>query len=69
MASRAPLAALLASGLAGVLLGGCGTVELGDNIVPPDLMLDEDFFYCRVQPEVVPPQGCRLPLSAFSIAG
>lgn len=49
---------MLVSGIAGALLGGCGTVELGDNIVPPDLMLDEDFFYCRIEPEVVQPQGC-----------
>lgn len=38
--------------------GGCGTVDLGDNIVPPDLMLDEDFFYCRIQPEVIQPSSC-----------
>lgn len=40
------------------MLGGCGTVELGDNIVPPDLMLDEDFFYCRIQPEIIEAHGC-----------
>ena len=37
---------------------GCGTVDLGDNIVSPDLMLDEDFFYCRIQPEVIQASGC-----------
>lgn len=37
---------------------GCGTVDLGDNFVPPDLVLDEDFFYCRIQPEVITPQSC-----------
>ncbi len=40
------------------LLGACGTIERGDNIVPPDLALDEDFFYCRIQPEVLTPQTC-----------
>ncbi|MDQ3032282.1 MAG: hypothetical protein M3Y87_07695 [Myxococcota bacterium] len=48
----------LAGGIAGGGLAGCGTIDLGDNIVPPDLMLDEDFFYCRIQPEVVQPSGC-----------
>ena len=33
-------------------------MELGDNIVAPDLMLDEDYFYCRIQPEVVQAHGC-----------
>ncbi|UJR80688.1 hypothetical protein [Sandaracinus amylolyticus] len=54
MSLRARAAALVA--LFGCV--GCGTVDLGDNIVPPDLMLDEDFFYCRIQPEVIEPQGC-----------
>ena len=33
--------------------GVLGTVTLGDNFVAPDLALDEDFFYCRIQPEVL----------------
>ena len=36
-----------------LLLAGCSTVDLGDNIVPPDLRLDEDFFYCEIQPNVL----------------
>jgi hypothetical protein len=39
-------------------LGACGTVDLGDNIVAPDLQLDEDFFYCRVQPECIDVHSC-----------
>lgn len=42
----------------GALVGGCGTVDLGDNIVPPDLALDEDFFFCRIQPEVIEMHSC-----------
>ena len=42
------------SGQNGVL----GTVDLGDNFVAPDLALDEDFFYCRIQPEVIERHGC-----------
>lgn len=44
--------------LFGGLLLGCGTIDLGDNIVPPDLQLDEDFFYCRIQPEVLTAKSC-----------
>ena len=45
---------------AGLLVGvvSCGTIDLGDNIVPPDLQLDEDFFYCVIQPQVISAKGC-----------
>lgn len=38
--------------------GFVGTVDLGDNFVAPDLALDEDFFYCRIQPEVIQRFSC-----------
>lgn len=38
--------------------GVVGTVELGDDFVAPDLALDEDFFYCRIQPDVLTKHGC-----------
>ena len=38
--------------------GVAGTVELGDNFVAPDLALDEDFFFCRIQPEVITKHSC-----------
>ncbi|MFW6067396.1 MAG: hypothetical protein ACOC97_03600 [Myxococcota bacterium] len=37
---------------------GCGTVDPGDNFVTPEARVDEDFFYCRVQPEVISAQSC-----------
>jgi hypothetical protein len=37
---------------------GCGTVELGENIVQPNTQLDPDFFYCRIQPDVIQAAGC-----------
>jgi hypothetical protein len=40
------------------LAPGCGVVDLGDNIIPPSNSLDEDFFYCQVQPNVVTAQSC-----------
>ena len=46
-------------GCALALLGSaCGTVDLGDNFIAPDLVLDEDFFFCRVQPEVISASTC-----------
>lgn len=38
--------------------GVVGTVELGDNFVAPDLQLDEAFFFCRIQPEVLTKHSC-----------
>jgi hypothetical protein len=57
---------------AGVLIGtlilaGCGaaenngvvgSVDLGDDFIAPDLHLDEETFYCRVQPEVLTKSKC-----------
>ena len=45
-------------------LAGCGVVDLGDNISPPANQLDEDFFFCQVQPNVVTAMSC-----ATGIAG
>lgn len=39
-------------------LSACGTVDLGDNYVAPTIQLDEDFFYCRIQPEVLTMYSC-----------
>lgn len=36
----------------------CGTVDPGDNFIAPDVMLSEDFFYCRIQPEVITANTC-----------
>lgn len=33
-------------------------MDLGDNFVSPDLLVDEDFFYCRIQPEVLNLHSC-----------
>lgn len=44
--------------IVGLLGPGCGTLDLGDNIVPPDLQLDEDFFYCQIQPRILTAKGC-----------
>src|SRR5690606_3943288 len=39
-------------------LSGCGTIDLGDDIVPPNLQLDEDFFYCEIQPNCLTAKSC-----------
>jgi hypothetical protein len=58
---------MMRAGLLGVLVlsvacgaqnGVSGTVEPGDNLVAPDLPLDEDFFYCRIEPEVIQQHNC-----------
>lgn len=38
--------------------GFTGTIEPGDNFVAPDLTLDERFFFCRIQPDVLQKHGC-----------
>jgi hypothetical protein len=57
----------LASALAAFLLSACGpahengvvgTVDLGDDFVAPQLQLDEAFFFCRIQPEVLTMHSC-----------
>ncbi len=50
-----PVAALAA---VCTVVAGCGTLDLGDDIVPPDVQLDEDFFHCEIQPNVLTAHGC-----------
>jgi len=38
--------------------GLTGTIDPGDNFVAPDLALDESFFVCRIEPEVIQRHGC-----------
>lgn len=34
------------------------TVDLGDNFDAPEIALDEDFFYCEIQPNVISKSRC-----------
>ncbi|MBX3189894.1 MAG: hypothetical protein KF819_22905 [Labilithrix sp.] len=58
---------------------GCSTVDPGPNFVVPDEQFDADFFFCRVEPELLtarkcgpgepgldPPNGCHFNSSAVS---
>jgi hypothetical protein len=38
--------------------GVLGTIDPGDDFVAPDLQLDSDFFFCRIQPEVLTKYSC-----------
>lgn len=38
--------------------GFTGTIDPGDNFVAPDLTLDERFFFCRIEPEVLQRHSC-----------
>jgi hypothetical protein len=47
-------------------MAGCGTVDLGEDIVPPDLQLDEDFFFCEIQPNCLTRHGCATGMPSES---
>ena len=66
-------------GLLVVALAGCTTVDPGPNFVVPDEQFDADFFFCRVEPELLfakkcgsgepgqdPANGCHFNSSAVS---
>jgi hypothetical protein len=44
--------------LAALFLGGCSTVDPGPNFVVPDEQFDADFFYCRIEPEILVNKRC-----------
>jgi hypothetical protein len=52
------LAVLVLSTACGVQNGLTGTVDPGDNLIAPELSLDEDFFFCRIEPEVIQQFSC-----------
>src|SRR5262245_62167588 len=57
--NRAALLALLVSAQGCAVQNGVtGTVDPGDNFVAPDLTLDENFFFCRIEPDVIQKYGC-----------
>lgn len=55
-----PLAALLA------LASGCGTVDLGENINQPNATLDEEYFFCVIQPDVIQAASCATGVAGDS---
>jgi hypothetical protein len=52
------LACFVLTASCGTNNGLTGTVDPGSNFVAPDLTLDEDFFFCRIEPEVIQKFGC-----------
>jgi hypothetical protein len=52
----------LVAGLAGLAGGGvtlaCSTVDPGPNFVVPEEQFDADFFFCRVEPELLIAKRC-----------
>lgn len=55
---RAALLGIVFAQACAVQNGVTGTVDPGANFVAPDLALDESFFYCRIEPEVLERYGC-----------
>jgi hypothetical protein len=46
-------------GPAAVLLAlGCGTVDPGDHFIRPEARVDEGFYHCRIQPEIITAHSC-----------
>jgi hypothetical protein len=41
-----------------VVAAGCTTVDPGANFVVPDEQFDADFFFCRVEPELILAKKC-----------
>ncbi len=37
---------------------GCDTVDLGDNFIAPEVELDPNIFFCRIQPEILTQYHC-----------
>lgn len=60
--ASAPVPALVVGALVGAWaalgLGACGVVDLGDNIVPPNVRVDEDRFYCEIAPQILAAHSC-----------
>jgi hypothetical protein len=44
--------------LLAIAVGGCSTIEPGGNPQIPQVVYDEDFFYCQVLPNVLMAQSC-----------
>lgn len=54
--SRVALRLLASASLLGA--AGCSTVDPGPNFVVPDEEFDADFFFCRVEPELLVAKKC-----------
>jgi hypothetical protein len=46
--------------------GFAGSIDLGDDIIAPDVALDEETFVCRIQPEVLTRHSCASGMSGES---
>jgi hypothetical protein len=55
---RARARSTLATLVVGSALAGCGVIDLGDNIVPPNVRVDEDRFYCEIAPQIIQAHSC-----------
>lgn len=43
--------------------GFVGSVDLGDDVIAPEVSLDEETFVCRIQPEVLTRHSCATGMS------
>lgn len=75
MSARAAQRASLVAIAAFSLCAGCtstsdngllGSIDLGSDIIPPDIALDEETFVCRIQPEVLTRHSCATGMNGES---
>ncbi len=52
------VASVLILALGGALTAGCTTVDPGPSFVVPDEQFDADFFFCRIEPELLVAKRC-----------
>jgi len=55
---RVTFAARLAASVLALAAAACTTVDPGPNFVVPDEQFDADFFFCRVEPELLIAKKC-----------
>lgn len=53
-----PLFALLMGAMGGVLVASCSSVDPGGDFQFPQIVYEENFFYCQVEPKVLLAKQC-----------
>jgi hypothetical protein len=59
-------------------VAGCGTVEKGQDITVAEVVFDQNYFYCKVEPMLIqqkcgpgdgndPPGGCHFSVTTFKL--
>jgi len=57
---------MIAASACGEDNGFVGSIDLGSDVVPPELVLDEETFICAIQPEVLSRHSCATGMGGES---